>query len=105
MLEPSKPKRQKVDINKLLRLTEMKKTYQVSKKVTRITFSILCGCLFHLLFFAYDIHFLNLTTFSVIAVLQYLLMDLYEEYEFTRPIEVSVTTPSCFSVRQGVSCV
>ena len=55
-----KPKKAKVDLDKLMRLTEMKKTYQVSKKLCRVQFSLLCGILFHYVFFAYNVKYCNI---------------------------------------------
>ena len=47
-------KKQKVDLNKLMLLTDMKRTLQVSKKVMRVSFALLCGLLFHVVYFVSD---------------------------------------------------
>ena len=84
-----KPKSKKVDLNKLMRLMDMKKTYQVSKHLCRVSFALTCGMLFHLGFFGHNIEFLNLQLFAVIILVLYKALDWYEDAMFTRPINVS----------------
>ena len=85
----AKPKSKKVDLNKLMRLMDMKKTYQVSKHLCRVSFALTCGMLFHLGFFGHNIEFLNLQLFAVILIVLYKALDWYEDAMFTKPISVS----------------
>ena len=84
----STKKEKKVDLGQLMLLTDMKKTYQVSKKLCRISFALLCGMLFHLAHFSKDAHMLNLQLFALLTLVLYKALDLYEDYAFTNPIKV-----------------
>ena len=67
----------------------MKKTWAVSRNLTRVSFALVCGLMFHCAYFVYDIRVFNITTFAVASVLFYMLLDWYEDVTFTRPINVS----------------
>lgn len=90
VFEDPKPKKAKVDLELLMRLTDMKRTYQVSKKLCRVQFSLLCGLLFHFAYFAYNVKLCTFQLFLVLLVCLYYGLDWYEDYAFTNPINVSV---------------
>ena len=76
---------------------DMKKTYQVSKRLCRVSFALLCGMLFHIVYFAKDAYFLNLQLFAVLIITLYCSLEWYEDYAFTSPIEVSANNLSLVS--------
>ena len=78
----------------------MKKTFQVSKRLCRVTFALLCGMLFHLVHFAHDAYIFNLQLFALLIITLYVSLDWYEDFAFTKPIEVSLRLFSCF-----INCV
>ena len=80
--------KQKMDLNKLMRLMDMKKTYQVSKSLMRVFFSLLCGFVFHVAFFIYNVKFANVALFAICLIAFYKLLDYQEEVQFNRPIQV-----------------
>lgn len=86
---PAKP--QKMDLNKMMRLMDMKKTFGVSKSLIRVFFALLCGFTFHAAFFLYNVHHANVSTFAVCLVLLYSVLDWVEDSQFTKPIEVRNT--------------
>ena len=83
-----KPKK-KVDLGKLMQLTEMRKTYQVSKKLMRISCALICGLMFHFAFFAYNVRAFNLQFFCLIEILIQFTIEWFENFMFTNPIEVN----------------
>ena len=77
-----------MDLNKLMKLMDMKKTYQVSKSLMRVFFSLLCGFVFHVAFFIYNVKFANVALFAICLIAFYKLLDYQEEVQFNRPIQV-----------------
>ena len=82
-----------MDLNKLMKLMDMRKTYAVSRTLMRVSFSILSGFIFHVAFFVYDIIYANAALFALCLVAFYWLLDYVEEVQFNKPIEVSRATP------------
>ena len=79
-----------MDLNKMMRLMDMKKTYGVSKSLMRVFFALTCGFVFHVAFFVYNVHLCNVATYTVCLLALYWLLDYIEEVQFTRPIDVSI---------------
>ena len=59
----------------MLKLTAMRKTYGISKLVTRVSFALICGILFHYAYFSLNIHFLNVQVYVVLLILLYVALD------------------------------
>ena len=71
-------------------LTDMKRTYGVSRTMFRVTFALLCGMLFHTAYFILNFHYATIQVYAVLLVALYKALDWYEDYAFTRPINVSL---------------
>ena len=78
-----------MDLNKLMKLMDMKKTCQVSQSLMRVFFSLMCGFVFHVAFFIYNCALANVAVFAVCLFGFYRLLDYIEEVQFNKPIEVS----------------
>ena len=72
-----------------MKLMDMKKTYGVSKVLMRFFFAFLCGFTFHVAFFVYDIPYATVWTYTICLLILYKLLDMFEEYNITKPIAVS----------------
>jgi len=82
-----------MDLNKMMKLMDMKKTFGISKSLMRVFFALMCGTLFHVAFFLYNVKHANVSTFTVCLIIFYYILDWVEETQFTKPIEVSIPNP------------
>ena len=79
-----------MDLNQLMKLMDMKKTFAVSKSLLRVFFAFLCGFCFHVAFFLYGVRYANVATYTLCLLAFYWTLDKVEEVQITRPIEVSL---------------
>ena len=89
IIQPRSPKKKSVNLKYLQVLMEQRDTFQISKKVYRLTFSIKAGIVFHFLHYAKDYQFLNLGSFACALLVFYWMLETAEKLMYTNKINVS----------------
>ena len=92
IIQPKMPKKQSVDLKLLQRLMDERDTFQISKKVFRLSFSLLCGVIFHFLHYAKDFYNFNLATFACALLAFYYVLEMTEKVAYTNKINVSAAS-------------
>ena len=89
IIRPRSPKKKSVNLKYLQTLMEQRDTFQISKKVYRLTFSVKSGIIFHFLHYAKGMHYLNLASFACILLVFYWMLETAEKLMYTNKINVS----------------